>query len=67
MTGDRTDQWSILGSLEYWSIGVLEYWSIGVLEYWNAGVLECWSVGVLGCWGRMSALRMNFERVGSVE
>jgi hypothetical protein len=49
-----------------WSIGVLEYWSIGVLEYWSIGVLEYWSVGVLGCWGRMSALRMNFERVGSV-
>jgi hypothetical protein len=29
------------------------------------GVLEYWSVGVLGCWGRMSALGMNFERVGS--
>jgi hypothetical protein len=74
MTGDRTDQWSILGSLEYWSIGVLECWSVGVLECWSVGVLECWSVGVLGCWsvgvlecwsvgvlgcwGRMSALRI---------
>ena len=36
------------------------YWSIGVLEYWSIGVLEC-------CWGRMSAVRMNIERVSSVE
>jgi hypothetical protein len=53
--------------LECWSIGVLEYWSIGVLECWSIGVLECWSVGVLECWGRMSAVPMNIERVGSVE
>jgi hypothetical protein len=35
-----------------------------VLECWSVGVLECWSVGVLG---KMSAVPMNIDRVGSVE